>query len=244
MMRRVFPVLLLLLLPPPAAAQTLTLPDKVQADGSLVVVKATTDCKDLRWLVIDPGITLVPPDLLKNSLTALVVVGKTGSYRLLAVGAKGDASVVAMTTIVVGTPPDPGPGPGPGPDPKPDPKPVPASKVKVLIIEDKKVRTSLPADQVWVLTGRAMRDYLNTVCAPEDQLGYGKAWAIWDKSTDVSNVPKFWQDALARPRTSLPWLHIANDKGEFLYGGPLPVTTAATVAVIAKYAPKTQRKAG
>lgn len=103
--------------------QSLEVPAEVTGEPStFVIVRAKTDCAQLRWVVLDPGLSLIPPQLLKDSHTAVVMAGKAGRYRILAYGAKGDFPTEPVVSVVVigGTPtPDPV-----KPDPvKPDPKP-------------------------------------------------------------------------------------------------------------------------
>lgn len=83
-------LLALLLLAAPAAAQKVTLPAEVKGDPvDFVLVKSDTDCSSLRWVVIDQGLKLFPPDQLKDTRTAVVVATKAGRYRLLAYGEAG-----------------------------------------------------------------------------------------------------------------------------------------------------------
>lgn len=121
---------LLLLLPLVAISQTVKLPTESTGDvGQLVVIRAETDCPTLRWLPLDKGLSIVPPDLLKDSKAAVAYSSVPGKYRLMAYGAKGDTpSDPAITTVVISgpePPPTPGPGPQPpGPGPGPTPGPV------------------------------------------------------------------------------------------------------------------------
>lgn len=121
-MRVILSAVLLLCLPLPAGAQSVELPAEVKADvGTIAIVAAKTDCPELQWVVIDPGLSLIPPSLLKDSRTAVVMSGRPGRYRLLAYGALKDrASAPVICTVVVGEAP-PGPNP-PGPNP-PGPNP-------------------------------------------------------------------------------------------------------------------------
>src|SRR5579872_3907932 len=107
-MRRLVPTVLLLfaLAPPtlhyaPLRAQTpptskkadapfVTLPTAINGDvGDWLVVKAATNCKALLWSV-DPGLTQLPPEVVKDG-PWVVVVGKTaGTYKVSVVGTLND----------------------------------------------------------------------------------------------------------------------------------------------------------
>lgn len=119
-----YSLICLILLAASALGQSVKLPAEVKGDPvDFVLVKADTDCTSLRWVVIDAGLKLFPPDQLKDTRTAVVVATRAGRYRILAYGAKGDqASEPAVTTVVIGDVP---PGPDP-PKPPPDP-PTPPS---------------------------------------------------------------------------------------------------------------------
>ena len=102
----------------------------------------------------------------------------------------------------------------------------------------------MPQAQNLILTGKVMADFLNASCASDSSLNYGKAWAAWPSETNADAMPRFWQDALNKGKSSaLPAIVIANERGEFLHVGALPSDTAATQALIRKYLPK-QKKAG
>jgi hypothetical protein len=114
-MKHLFNYLTALVLVGSAGAQSVELPREVAADpGVFAIVSAKTDCASLRWYVIDPGLSIIPSELLRDSKTAIVMSGKPGRYRLLAYGAKGDAaSVPAVCTVVIGEVPPVPPGPNP-----------------------------------------------------------------------------------------------------------------------------------
>lgn len=110
MVRFITAACVLLLLPVLALGQQLELPKEIKGDpGVFVVVVAKTDCRDLRWVAIDQGLSFIPPHLLKDSRTAVVMAGKPGRYRLLAYGAKGDVPTEPAICLVVisGADPDP-----------------------------------------------------------------------------------------------------------------------------------------
>lgn len=110
--------LLLLLVTPPLWGQSVKLPAEVKVEpGTFGVVAAETDCKEVRWVVLDTGLSLIPPGLLKDSRSAVVMAGREGRYRLLAYGAKGDVpSEPVICTVVVGTPKPPDPPDPPSPN--------------------------------------------------------------------------------------------------------------------------------
>lgn len=99
----------------------LELPAEVKGDVStFITVKAETPGKVVKWKVIDPGLSLFPQELLKDTKTAVFTSGKKGTYRVIAVTALGDdvSELVEVKVIVGGGGPVPPPGP---PDPpKPD----------------------------------------------------------------------------------------------------------------------------
>lgn len=232
-MKRLSPLLLTLLLALPAWGQSVKLPAEVRGDpGSFVRVAADTDGSHVRWLALDSGLSVFPSDLLKDSKTTVVVAQKPGKYRVAAWTAKGDVpSDAAICTVVIGTPPDPGPGPTPPDPPTPDP-PAPISGKRVLIVYESGEASKMPEKQQQILYGRAVRDYLNGKCDVESD-GKTRAWRIWDADVDASGESKTWQDALKRPRQSVPWVIISNGKTGF--EGPLPATVEEFMALVKKH---------
>lgn len=126
-----FTPVLLLLLSCPAFAQELKLPEKVSGPPGAIVVEAVTDCKIVQWVAIDKGISVVPPDLLRDSKKGVFIGVTPGQYRVLAYTCKADMpSAPAYCLIVVEgavppVPPSP-PTPPTPPTPTPDP-PTPDS---------------------------------------------------------------------------------------------------------------------
>ena len=121
----------------------------------------------------------------------------------------------ASITFVIG---EATPGPKP-PEPKPDAAPIPVDGFRVLVVLEKDDRPTYPAAQVAALTSLDFETYLNRKCAKEDN-GWS-SWRVWDQHTDTVNAPKYWQDALKRPRKELPWIVISNHPNGG-YEGPLP----------------------
>ena len=128
-------------------------------------------------------------------------------------------------------PPDP-PIPPKPPDPPVPPKPpapIPEKGFRVLIVYKASEVGKMPKDQESVLYAKQVRDYLRLKCAP----GPGHGWWILDVNADVSAVPKLWQDAMARPRTQVPWLIVSD--GDTGFEGPLPANITDTMALLRKY---------
>lgn len=125
-MPQTLPTLALLALAFSAMAQgpSISLPKEVKGDvGDWIVVEATTDGKQVRWVAMSSALKVFPTQLLKDSKSAVVQANRPGRYRLLAYTAVGDVpSDPVITYIVVTNGPDPEP-PTP-PDPKP-PGPTP-----------------------------------------------------------------------------------------------------------------------
>lgn len=140
-------------------------------------------------------------------------------------------------TLNIGTitpplpPPIPPTPPTPPPVPPPPPAPIPTAGFRVLIVLESSDLSKLPASQVSIITAKPIRDYLELRCVkgsdgtPERR--------IWDKDVSTANVSKIWQEAMALPRTSLPWIVISNGVAGF--SGPLPPTVNETLELLKKY---------
>lgn len=125
-------------------------------------------------------------------------------------------------------PPDPIP---PKPPEPPQPPPIPASGFRVCIIYESSKLNKLPSAQVSIITAKAVRDYLALRCAIDDK--GRKEFRFFDQDDPPSNISKVWQDAMARPRASLPWIICSN--GLSGYEGPLPATVNATLELLKRF---------
>lgn len=243
-----------------AAGNSITLPLDVKAQkGMPVEVKATTEGKTVRWLVMDEGLALIPPHLLKDSKTALVWAMEEGVYRLAAYTVlDGEPTEAAICLVTVGKP-----APKPPVPPKPDPDkekkdkdpltpPIPIKDVpfagvepaglRVLIIEESAERPKLPSSQRLVILSRTVREYLDAKTANGKGPG-GMPWAEWriyDKDQDVSQDSEHFKRAMGMDRKDkdgqpgkLPWLLIGTGKDG--YSGPLPMTVKETMDLLRKY---------
>lgn len=243
-------LLFLLLSASVSQAQSVTLPKEYIGDrGEWIVVAPKFDGGALLWRW-DAGLTeVVLPEAWKvdTSTAKVFKARKDGKYRLEVwtaklVGKVPTPSQIAVTWVVIG---DPQPDPGPGPEPKPptpptppdpptpvDPAPIPVDGFRVIIIEDKAKLSLMPPAQLSIRTSGVFRDYLDANCVAESGADR-KAYRIWDYKTNAASDLKLWQDALNRPRTSLPWIIISN--GRTGYEGPLPADVAKTIELCNKY---------
>jgi hypothetical protein len=137
------------------------------------------------------------------------------------------------TVLVIGdggTPPPPDPKPDVEPDPKPDVK----GDLRVLITYESEELPKLPLSEQLIYRGPAVRDALKAKCGPDKSTMDGKAYWILDKDSDVSRLPKFWQDAMKRPRTSPFFIHVF--KGEKpVHEAVAPKTDKEVVDLINKW---------
>ncbi len=165
-----------------------------------------------------------------------VATGRAELFVIPQGGTDKDVLRVTLDAIVGPVPPDPKPPVPPGPDPpgpKPDPAPIPVAGLRVLIVFETAEATKMPAAQQSILYGKAMRDYLNSVCVMGPD-GKTKEFRIYDKDVVLSGESKLWQDVMKRPRASVPWLVVSNyGKGGFEI--PLPATVAEAMAIIKRF---------
>jgi hypothetical protein len=102
-----------------------------------------------------------------------------------------------------------------------------APALSVLIIEDVDNRSQLSREQLELITGTRLKDWLQQQ-APN-------RWRCWDQEqmTKVDWEDSWFLDALDLPRETLPWIIIANGKQG--YSGPLPDNFEKTVSLIGGY---------
>jgi hypothetical protein len=91
----------------------------------LVILTAQTNCSWVGWHAIDPGIQLIPAELLKNSMTCVGFAGSTGTFHILAYAGNDTAAAPEQVcTVTVGSP---------TPPPPPPPPPTPADPLTATI---------------------------------------------------------------------------------------------------------------
>jgi hypothetical protein len=98
------------------AAPPVDVPKEVAGEpGAFVTVRAKTDGKVVRFVPLDPGLNLFPPDLLADKKAAVFTAPAAGRYRVLVYSSvKDDPTEPAVVTVVIG-------GAQPAPEPKPKP---------------------------------------------------------------------------------------------------------------------------
>lgn len=162
----------------------------------------------------------------------------SGKVELLVVpmGATKEADVIRRTLDV-----EAGDGPRPPPKP-PEPKPVdpvdpaapiPAAGLRVLIVFESADLAKMPPAQSAAIYSAKVREYLNANCVVGTDAHQTREWRMWDQDTDVSGESKLWQDAMKRPRKSIPWVIVSNGRTGF--EGPLPANADELLALVRKY---------
>lgn len=157
-----------------AAPPTLEVPALVKGEpGAFVRVAARTEGKVVRWIPLDPGLSVFPSDLLRDSKQTVVVGARAGRYRLLAITCLGDelSDPVVCTVLLGDTPPVP---PGPSPDPAPPTDPL-AKELQALFRAD---------------TGAGKAQHLVALTAL-----YRQAPAALDKAATAGDLLRILRDA-------------------------------------------------
>lgn len=108
---------------------------------------------------------------------------------------------------------------------------VPGDNFRVLIVEETAERDKLPKAQQDIFASTAIRAYEKNHCVKGENGDTG--YRVTDKDDDVSNDSAWVKDAMALPRTGLPFIVISN--GKSYTGSMLPPTEAETLALLKKY---------
>jgi len=109
----------------------LLLPDSIPAQvGVFVPITAVTPGEVVKFVALDPGLSVFPSNLLSDKKSTVVVAVKEGRYRILAyTSINNQPSNPAFTTLIVGdvgpTPPTPPSPPNPPMPPSPPTPPQP-----------------------------------------------------------------------------------------------------------------------
>ncbi len=235
----------LLMMAAPLSAQSVKLPPEIKgARGELIIVTPTVDGGTPQWRV-DPGLKEV-------DLTPLLPAGQqgklkgkaftsavNGKFKVEVWCAKGDlVSDIATTLIVVGDGKSAGPAKRGSADDKPKddaktpdqqkPPPIPGPGFRVVIVHD---AGKLDPKVSQVLRSDLILDFLEDNCTPTPgKANSDNGFIIVDKDFDLTIYTKLWQNALKRPRASLPWIIISN--GTTGVEQPLPDTKEKTLELL------------
>ena len=80
------------------------LPDTIKAQvGAFVPITAQTKGDVVKFVALDPGLSVFPANLLSDKKTTVVVATKNGSYRILAYTSINNIPTdPAFTTVIIG----------------------------------------------------------------------------------------------------------------------------------------------
>lgn len=104
------------------------------------------------------------------------------------------------------------------------PAPIDVPGLHVLIVEEKEDRATVPTGQQSVLKSSLISQHVINEKKAE--------FRQYDDDPTITEEP--WKSAMARPRTSLPWIIVSNP-GKGGFEGPLPGSIDETLALIGRF---------
>lgn len=115
--------------------------------------------------------------------------------------------------------------------------PIPVAPIaepgfRVLIVYESENLSGMTEAQKAAIWGAKVTQYLQSKCTKGID-NTNPDFRRLDQNADVSKDAKYWQDAMALPRDSLPWVVISTGKTGFK--GPLPATEDEMLALLKKY---------
>lgn len=235
-MKKFAALLLVLAMPLLLLGADVKIPASVTVKVNRLIKVDATSTTPIKWLNLSDDLDMIPDSSGKSAILMSPVPGK---YKIAVYTADKDGPsepaycVVTVEGVAPPVPPGPNP-PGPNPPDPVNPAPIAGDGFKVLILEDSTQRAKLPATQLSVIMGSKVREFFKSKCVKGPD-GKTPEARIWDPSDDFTGESKAWQDAVKRPRKSLPWIIISN--GKTGYEGPLPDTVDKTIELMTKYAP-------
>ena len=166
---------------------------------------------------------------------AVITAASTGICELLVLPAGATSETQLMRRLIaVNLGPRPPPIPPVPPVPPPSPAPIPADGLHVLVVYETSDLSKLPAPQQQILYSTTIRAYLDSKC-PLGPDGKTREWRVWDKDVSTTNESKIWQDAMRRPRQSIPWVIVSNPQKGGGFEGPLPANVDDALILIKKF---------
>lgn len=214
-----------------AWSQSVKLPETVKVPaGRLAAIKVEWEGSDCRWAVPSALDVFREYDPDPKVIRLRVIGYEDGEHRIIAVACKdGKLSEFATCVVMVGKAPKPEP-PGPKPDPS-LPAPIPVAGFRVLIVCESSEQIKLSKGQLSVMYGEAAREWMVSKAA---KVNGSPEVRIYDKDINLAGESKLWKDALARPRTGVPWLLVSN--GTTGWEGVMPESLPDIMAIMQKYA--------
>lgn len=216
-------------------------PDALAIRGELTVPAYRLVRLSAGGVATDSGLIWVYDELKLDGVEvggSLYLTGPPGTYavqlRAISVSKEGKVSTTkASVTLVIKGKDEPPPGPTPTPDPTPGEAPIAGAGLRVLVVYESGELQKLPAKQLAVIYSKPLRTWLDAKCAdgPDSKT---REWRMYDQNADLSAEAKTWQDAMKRPRKSVPWIVISNGKTGF--EGPLPADLEKTLELLKKHA--------
>lgn len=159
-------------------------------------------------------------DRMADGKLAVFIPTADGDFPVAVSAVIDGKAVVRLAMVRAGKGPQPPPKPvDPNDPPKPvdpvippvKPAPIAADGFRVLIVYETADLARMPREQRRALPdqSRAVKDFLDAHCVKE---GNGwPSWRVWDKDVKFTPAaPKYFVDAMARERKSLPWAIISN----------------------------------
>lgn len=209
-------------------------PDAPVAIGRLARFTLPEDVLDTagHWRVVARSTSLADAAIVEcdGGRTAFVETAAPCLYDVSTAGVKDGRVFHWATTFEVVAQPTPAPTPVP-PQPTPEPEPVDVSPVKtsgfrVLLVYESE--QGLPES----FAAAAVREYLNERCAKGED-GRTPDWRCWDRNVDPTEDFAVWQAFWNVPRSSEPWIVVADGRRGF--SGPAPVEPEKLLALLKKY---------
>lgn len=219
--------------PNPDKAHPVVLPVEVKADVGRMTKLTGKSLADITWLIPPETVAMVDVHIAGNAVLLTPTKDGTFSIGAVCIADKGISSPVWARIIAgKGPMPPPPPPPPPGPDPKPSPAPIPVIGNRCLIVYETADLAKMPAAQMQIIYSKLVRDYLNSKCVLGAD-GKTKEWRMWDQNVSVGAESKLWQDAMARSRTSVPWLIVST--GNSGVEMPLPANVDETMKILKQH---------
>lgn len=97
---------------------------------------------------------------------------------------------------------------------------VPTSDLRVLLVRETDENRKPPAAQLAIFSSVEVRTWLR-----DHKIQY----RAWDDDINPQRESKPWQEMLAMPRSSLPWIVISGPKS---FSGPLPADVPSMLALL------------